>query len=244
MPAPKPRPGRYRSAWPIFYVTCDLVVFTIRQAELNALLVRRAGQVKTGWWALPGGFVRELEDIEETARRELQEEAGIEPGQVKLAQLGAYGSPDRDPDRLPNRVVTVAWAALGADLPDAVPGTDTDAAGWFPLAEALRMKLAFDHRRILEDGLEWARRQLEDTTLATSFCRPEFTLPELMDVYRAVWGYQLDPRNFYRKAVRAHGFVEPTGDVCRGRGRPARVYRAGGTTLLYPAIMRREPSKS
>lgn len=231
--------ARYTSDFPIFAVAADIVVLTIRADELCVLLIRRSGSVATGEWALPGGFVHADEDLEDAAYRELAEEAGISRDDVVLEQLRTYGTPGRDPR--PERVVSVAWVALGASLPDPRPDTDADRAEWVPVAEALGRELAFDHHQILADGLDRARAKLEYTTLATAFCGPEFTLPELRRVYVAVWGSEdgLDPRNFQRKVLGADGFVEETGDVVRGRGRPAKVYRAGGAAGLHPPILRR-----
>lgn len=137
------------------------------------------------------------------------------------------------------RVVSVAWLALGADLPDPLPDADADLAEWVPLAEAHERELAFDHAAILRDGVERARSKLEYSTVATAFCDETFTLPELRRVYEAVWGAELDNRNFQRKVTTAEGFVEDTGEAIRGRGRPAKVFRRGSATTLFPPIMRR-----
>lgn len=227
----------YSSRFPVFAVAADTVVLTLRDDRLCVLLIRRSGSVHTGSWALPGGFVRVSESLEQAAYRELHEEAGISPDQVRLEQLRAYGDPGRDPR--PERVVSIAWVALGADLPDPSPDTDADAAEWVPIADALGRDLAFDHSQILADGVEWARAQLESTTLATVFCGPEFTLPDLRRVFEGVWAQSVDPRNFQRKVLNADGFVVDTGKVLRGRGRPASIYAKGTATTLHPPITRR-----
>lgn len=227
----------YRSQFPVFAVTADIVVFTLRRERLCVLLIRRAGSVFTGRWALPGGFVRPDESLEEAAYRELREEAGIAPDAVVLEQLGSYGDPGRDPR--PERVVSVAWLALGADLPEPAADTDADLAEWVPVDEALARELAFDHAQILADGIERVRTKLEYSTVATAFCEPTFLLPDLRRVYEAVWDTTVDPRNFQRKVLSADGFVEETGEIVRGRGRPAKVYRAGPATRLHPAVLRR-----
>ena len=226
----------YGSRFPVFAVTADIVVLTLREGRLCVLLIRRSSSVFTGRWALPGGFVHVDEPLEDTAYRELREEAGITADAVRLEQLRSYGDPGRDPR--PERVISVAWLALGADLPDPVPDTDADRAEWVPVAEAFDRELAFDHAQILRDGVERARSKLEYTTIATAFCEPTFTLPDLRRVYEAVWDTAVDPRNFQRKVLSADGFVEETGEVIHGRGRPAKVYRAGAATTLHPAIMR------
>ena len=227
----------FQSRFPVFAVTADIVALTLREGRLCVLLIRRSSSVFTGRWALPGGFVHVDESLEDAAYRELREEAGITPDAVRLEQLRTYGDPGRDPR--PERVISVAWLALGADLPDPVPDTDADRAEWVPVDEAFERDLAFDHSEILRDGVERARSKLEYTTIATAFCDATFTLPDLRRVYEAVWDTAIDPRNFQRKVLTANGFVEETGDIVRGRGKPAKVYRAGEATTLHPAIMRR-----
>jgi len=227
----------YESRFPVFAVAADIAALTLREGRLSVLLIRRSGSVFTGRWALPGGFVHVDESLEDAAYRELREEAGLGSDAVRLEQLRAYGDPGRDPR--PERIVSIAWLALGADLPDPTPDTDADRAEWVPVDEAFARDLAFDHAQILRDGIERARSKLEYTTIATAFCEPTFTLPDLRRVYEAVWDTHLDPRNFQRKILSADGFVEDTGQIIRGRGNPAKVYRAGPATTLHPPVLRR-----
>jgi 8-oxo-dGTP diphosphatase len=101
--------------------------------------------------------------------------------------------------------------------------------------------LAFDHDRVLADGVERARSKIEYSSLATAFCPPEFTVGELRRVYEAVWGVVLDPRNFHRKVTGTPGFLVPTGGTTtRQGGRPAQLFRAGGAALLNPPMLRPE----
>ncbi|MEQ0559559.1 NUDIX domain-containing protein [Amycolatopsis sp. NEAU-NG30] len=221
---------------PPFAVTVDLVVLTLTGDELCALVVRRGVEPYVGEWALPGGFVRPEEDLADAARRELAEETGLAPGTVHIEQLGGYGAPGRDPRM---RVVTIAYLALAPDLPVPSAGTDAADARWAPVRTLARESLAFDHDRILADGLERARAKLEYTPLATAFCAPEFTVAELRRVYELVWDTRLDPRNFHRKVTGADGLLEPTGrTTTRDGGRPAQLYRRGRAELLYPPMLR------
>ena len=226
--------------FPPVAVTVDLVLLTIRNERLCALLVRRGQPPFRGRWALPGGFVRPDENLAEAAARELSEETGLRQPQAHLEQLASYGDPRRDPRM---RVVTVAFLALAPELPAPVAGGDAAAARWIPVGEALERSpgLAFDHRRILADGVERARSKLEYTPLGASFCPEEFTVAELRRVYEVVWGVNLDPRNFHRKVTGAVGFLEPTGaTTTRDGGRPAALYRSGHVALLHPPMLRPE----
>jgi 8-oxo-dGTP diphosphatase len=226
-------------SYPPVAVTADLVVLTVRDDELTVLLVRRGEPPFAGELALPGGFVRPDETLREAAVRELAEETGAGFGSVHLEQLASYGDPDRDPRM---RVITVAYLALAAELPSPEAGSDAAEAAWVPVTGLLRgpaPRLAFDHDRILADGIERARSKLEYTPLATAFCPPEFTVAQLRRVYEIVWGTLLDPRNFHRKLTGTPGFLVPADGTTAGeRGRPAQLYRRGDATLLQPPMLR------
>lgn len=248
------------SAFPPFAVTVDLVVLTVRRHALCALVVRRGESPFQGRWALPGGFVRADEDLAAAAGRELEEETGLcahDPassapgsGGAHLEQLATYGDPDRDPRM---RVVSVAHLVLAPDLPAPRAGGDANSARWASVEDLLGREggigregeqsapLAFDHARILADGVERARSKIEYSSLATAFCPPEFTVGELRRVYEAVWAVALDPRNFHRKVTGTPGFLVPAGGTTtRQGGRPAQLFRAGGATLLNPPMLRPE----
>ena len=219
-------------------VTVDLVVLTVNGNDLDVLVVRRGAAPYRGRWALPGGFVGDGEDLLDAAERELEEETALGSVRAHLEQLATYGAPHRDPR---GRVVSVAYLALLPGVSDVRAGSDASEAQWRPTAELLRdpRRLAFDHHRIVADGIERARSKLEYSPLAAAFCPDEFTIADLRRVYEAVWGMALDPRNFHRKVTGTAGFVEPTGDTTtRAGGRPAQLFRRGTATLLHPAMLR------
>ncbi|HET7487434.1 MAG TPA: NUDIX domain-containing protein [Acidimicrobiales bacterium] len=219
-------------------VTVDLVVLTVREGRLAVLVVKRGVPPFRGRWALPGGFVLADEGLLDAASRELAEETGIRPGRAHLEQLATYGDPGRDPR---GRVVSTAYLALVPGLPEPAAGTDAADARWEDAGALLSTpgRLAFDHHRILADGVERARSKLEYTPLAAAFCSGEFTVAELRHVYEAVWGTELDPRNFHRKVTGTPGFVVATGaTTTRDGGRPAQLYCRGPATLLHPAMLR------
>jgi 8-oxo-dGTP diphosphatase len=227
-PANAPPAGYDPSQFPAFAVTVDVVVLTIAAGGLHVLLVRRGLEPFQGTWAIPGGFKRPYETLDEAAARELREETSIQDAPA-LRQFGAYGDPGRDPRM---NVVTVAYLAVLREIGEIVAGSDAAGAALVPVADALdgRLELAFDHARILADAVERARLDLEQTGLATSFVGSTFTLGELRAVYEAVWGVTLDAANFRRALLAEDGWVIPTGRRSQpgpSGGKPAELYRAG-----------------
>lgn len=244
--------GYDASKFPPFAVTADVVLATIRNGQLSVLLVERAHDPYAGCWALPGGFVNSDEDTDTAAVRELEEETGIviggpageTGGTGYLEQLRTYSAPDRDPRM---RVVTVAYVGMIPDLPNPVASSDAAAARFWPVSDldldgtGDGIPLAFDHARIVADGIERIRAKLEYTTLAAAFCEEPFSVADLRRVYEAVWGRTLNAQNFHRKVTSTNGFLEPVeGRTSSGPGRPAQLYRRGAATTLHPPLMRQE----
>ncbi|HTW02956.1 MAG TPA: NUDIX hydrolase [Streptosporangiaceae bacterium] len=233
--------------FPPFAVAVDLAVFTIRAGLLAALLVQRREHPYRGFWALPGGFIREAESAGDAAGRELAEETGVTTFAGHLEQLRTYSDPGRDPRM---RVVSVAHVALAPDLPDPQAGGDAADARWWPVEDIALQgerpdapQLAFDHGQILTDALERVRSKLEYTTLATAFVTEPFTLADLRRVYAAVWGTAPDLGNFRRKVLGTDGFVvearrSESAAAGQAGGRPPLMYRAGDATVLHPPMLR------
>jgi 8-oxo-dGTP diphosphatase len=228
------------SQFPAFAVTVDVVILTMSDSRPHVLLVRRGVAPFEGMWAIPGGFKRPTETLDEAAKRELAEETGVDSASL-LTQFGAYGDPGRDPRM---NVVTVAYLAVLRELGVVVAGTDAAAAALIPVSDALngKIELAFDHEQIVRDAVERVRVDLELTGIATAFVGPTFTLAELRTVYEAVWGVHLDSANFRRRVVAENGWVIPTGRRARPGstgGKPAELFRAGrmwrhGGPIRYP----------
>jgi 8-oxo-dGTP diphosphatase len=216
------------SRFPAFAVTVDVVILTMSEGRLHVLLVRRGEEPYQGMWAIPGGFKRPNETLDEAAKRELIEETGVDAASL-LTQFGAYGDPGRDPRM---NVVTVAYLAVLRDVGAVVAGTDAADAKLVPMADVLdgRPELAFDHPQIARDAIERVRIELEVSGVATAFVGSTFTLAELRAVSEAIWGVPLDAANFRRSVVSEDGWVIPTGRRAQpgpAGGRPAELYRAG-----------------
>ncbi|MGP8303533.1 NUDIX hydrolase [Streptomyces inhibens] len=155
----------------------------------------------------------------------------------------ADGEPDAARPRPPQQ-----GPGHGIDGGDSVPRPAVDAPPAGEPAPKAPLPLAFDHARIVADGLDRARAKIEYTPLATAFLGEEFTIVELRRVYESIWGSPLHAGNFHRKVLSVPGFVESTGaTAARGgaRGGPrARLYRAGDARLLHPALLRPDREES
>ena len=199
-------------------MTVDIVIFTLREGSLQVLLVKRGVPPFEGQYAIPGGFIRGDESLEEAALRELHEETGVR--NVFLEQLYTFGDPKRDPR---GRVITVAYYALiASDKLSLVAGADAAEAQWFPASSV--PPLAFDHKSILDYALERLRNKLEYTTVGFQLLPEKFTLGELQAVYEAILGRPLDKRNFRRKLALL-GILKPLREWQRTGRKPAQLFR-------------------
>lgn len=218
-------------------VAVDLVIFTVLDTDLKVLLIRRGLHPFLGWRSLPGGFCRvgpsdteQGEDLDETARRELQEETGLPPSAMYLEQLHTFGRAGRD---VRTRVITVSYFALvRPDLaPMVVAGSDAAEAEWVSLSQLDRSTLAFDHAEILDMAVARVRGRVDTSHIAFDLVPTTFTVPELQSAFEAVKGDSYDPANFrrgFRRMLEDGLVVEAPGKRRTGR-RPAKVYRFTGS---------------
>ncbi|MGQ0600419.1 MAG: NUDIX hydrolase [Anaerolineales bacterium] len=200
-------------------LSVDVVIFCLREKDLQVLLIRRGMPPFKGKWAIPGGFVHHDESLDDAARRELEEETGVR--EVYLEQLYTFGAPKRDPR---GRVVTVAYFALVPDDVTARAGDDAAEVAWYSVSDL--PALAFDHADIVHYALQRLRYKLEYTAVGFELLPNEFTLSELQAAYEIVLGEKLDKRNFRRRIAEAGVLVETSRlREGEGQGRPARLYR-------------------
>ena len=128
-------------------VTVDMVIFTVLdrpqtnyrklpEKDLCVLLVKRGGHPFKDRWALPGGFVRPTESLEQAAVRELAEETGVE--NVYMEQLYTWGDPGRDPRTW---VISCSYMALiDANRIKLTAGDDAIDARWFRVSKKLKQE--------------------------------------------------------------------------------------------------------
>jgi 8-oxo-dGTP diphosphatase len=200
-------------------VTVDVVMMSLRQRDLQVLLVQRRSWPYEGMWAIPGGFVNIDESLETAAKRELQEETNVQ--NVYLEQLYTFGDPGRDPR---TRVITVVYfALLDSERLQVKAGDDAANVGWFSVYHL--PELAFDHAKILQYTLDRLRGKLQYTQIAFNLLPEQFTLRELQRVYEIILHRRLDKRNFRKKILSTSILEDTGGKKMEGTHRPARLYR-------------------
>lgn len=187
----------------------DIVIFTITSQEketskkalpireLQVLLIRRKVWPFAGQWALPGGFTRKTETVEQCAMRELREEAGIE--HVHMEFLKVYSKPGRDPR---GWMISHAFCALVNErhLQDRRASDDAEDVQLFTLSQALEMELAFDHHDIIRDAYQHIQQQMLTQLIAKEFLPEEFTIGELYQIIQTVVP-EFEEKNFIRKVT-------------------------------------------
>ena len=205
--------------YPRAALTVDCVVFGLDESDLKVLLIERGLEPFKGRWALPGGFVRVEETLDEAARRELAEEAGLTD--VFLEQLFTFGELNRDPRE---RVVSVAYYALfNLTSHQTRAATDAADARCFPVSKV--PKVGFDHGDILGTALARLKGKVRYQPIGFELLPPKFTLSQLQHLYEAVLETELDKRNF-RKKVLSFGLLVPLNETqMAGRHRPAQLFR-------------------
>jgi ADP-ribose pyrophosphatase YjhB (NUDIX family) len=193
---------KYTYDYPRPALTVDCVVFGFDEGDLKVLLVRRDVEPFRGKWALPGGFVRMDESIEEAARRELREETALE--KLYLEQLYTFGDVHRDPR---GRVVTVAYYAL-VKLADyrVNAATDASTAAWFSVSEV--STLAFDHNSILDTAMARLKGKVRYQPIGFELLPVKFALSQLQHLYEVILEQDLDKRNFRKKILGTGLLVE------------------------------------
>ncbi|MDT5077408.1 MAG: 8-oxo-dGTP diphosphatase [Mycobacterium sp.] len=204
------------------------VVFQVRQLstrnpQLSVLLWERAMEPERGAWSLPGGQLRDDEDMRSSVRRQLAEKVDLRQV-THLEQLAVFSEPERVPGA---RVIASTFLGL---LPSpAIPELPPDTR-WHPV-DALP-PMAFDHRPMVINAHARLVAKLSYTNIGFALAPKEFALSTLRDIYSAALGHQVDATNLQRVLAR-RGVIMPTGTTARsGRsgGRPAALYRFAENT--------------
>jgi 8-oxo-dGTP diphosphatase len=211
--------NKYCYDYPRPSLTVDCVVFGFDGLSIKVLLINRGVEPFKGKWALPGGFVRMEESIDEAAARELKEETSIHS--IFLEQLYTFGAPERDPR---GRVVSVAYFALiNLHHFNAMAGDDAQKAQWFSLQDF--PPLAFDHAEILRMAVYRLKGKIRYQPIGFELLPEKFTLVQLQNLYEAVLEMPLDKRNFRRKMLSTDLLIELNEKDMRSTRKKAQLYQ-------------------
>lgn len=207
----------------------DVVIFTVLEGKLQALLMEMKKRPFLGAWAVPGGLIRPDESVDDAAKRQLREKVGI--NNLYLEQLYTFGKVKRDPF---GRVVSVAHFAL-------IPSAESDIKkdqynlSWFPVAAL--PESAYDHKEIIETAIERLKSKLAYTNIVYSLLPNEFTLGELQKIYEIILGKALDKRNFRKKILQTKLLKKIPKKTIGDAHRPAQVYSFAKRTPQFIEIM-------
>ncbi len=206
----------YAYQYPRAAVATDCVIFGYDGQQLQVLLIERGVEPFKGEWALPGGFLKMDESVEECAFRELREETSLEP--VSLEQFGVFSAVDRDPR---GRVITIAFYAL-VKKEHVQGGDDAASAQWFGIDRL--PALALDHAAILQEARQALKRDIHHQPVAFRLLAEHFTMPQLQRLYETILGVRFDRRNFQKKMI-ATGVVQEESEAVLHNGhRPSKLF--------------------
>lgn len=176
-------------------LSIDCTIFGFDNSKLEILLIKRARKPGKGMWALPGGFIKKAELVEDAAQRILAETTGIK--KLYLEQMGVFDGINRYPYW---RVVTIGFFALvSPEHYQLSTGIDTTEAKWFDLKEL--PELPFDHKHIIETSLNKLRSRVRTRPIGFELLPDNFSLPQLQKLYETILDKDLDKRNFRKKMM-------------------------------------------
>jgi 8-oxo-dGTP diphosphatase len=176
-------------------VSIDCVIFGFRNSELDILLIKHAEGISKGRWALPGGWIRYNESVDDAASRLLTSLTGV--SNIFLEQLKAFGEVNRYPGK---RVITLAYYALiNADNYSLSAGFTASDAQWFRIHDVPR--LAYDHNKIINVGFQYLKHKVRHEPIGFNLLPKKFTLHQIQKLYEAILETALDKPNFRRKLL-------------------------------------------
>lgn len=195
------------------HIAYDSVVFGFSGSSLNILIMEYHN---TGYLALPGGFVRRHENLNDAVRRGLYERTGLKD--IYLEQFYTFGSIQRYQSEIMEnilkanglqipekhwmleRFISVAYYALiNHEKVVLQPDILSDAIKWVPLDDI--PPLILDHNRIIEKALEALRENVEKKLIGVNLLAHKFTMKELQKVSEAILGRPLHRGAFQRKVL-------------------------------------------
>jgi 8-oxo-dGTP diphosphatase len=175
-------------------VAVDCIIFGFDGHQLKALLIKRGFEPEIGKWSLMGGFVDANESTDEAATRVLGQLTGMD--NIYMEQLYCFSEVNRD---TAGRVISIAYFALIniADYSEQLQSEHE--ARWFPLNQI--PELIFDHKEMVMKAKERLQQKVANHPIGFELLPGKFTLPQLQNLYEAIYESPLDKRNFTRKVL-------------------------------------------
>ncbi len=203
-------------------ISVDAVVFGYSKIRgINLLLIKRKYSPFKDRWALPGGFIKQNENLDQAIERELKEETGLSINY--LEQLYTFGEVERDPR---TRVITVAYFGLinSETYKELYASTDASEAQWFNINEL--PELAFDHDKIIKVAFKRLRTKVQYEPIGFELLGKKFPFSDLEELYNSLLESPIDRRNF-KKKVMSYGIIEELNEFAeqKGAGRPAKLFK-------------------
>lgn len=178
-------------------IAVDCIILGFDGKDLKALLVKRGFEPGSGSWSLMGGFVKKDESVETAAFRVLEVLTGIT--NIYLEQLYSFGEVNRDPG---GRVVSIAYFALIKIGDYSAELMKEHNAKWFDIRHI--PKMIFDHKNMIALAKERLRQKVANHPIGFELLPEKFTLPQLQNLYEAIYEITFDKRNFSRKILALH----------------------------------------
>lgn len=209
---------KYTYDYPRPAITVDCIIFGFDKNELKVLLTQRAIEPYFGKWAFPGGFINIDETADDSARRKLQEEVGLQD--IFLEQLYTFSDLDRDPRY---RVISIAYYALVRSTDYILEaGLNIEDVQWFSLQEI--EDLAFDHNKILDIAIERLKGKIRYQPIGFELLPEKFTLPDLHRLYETILQRDIDRGNFRKKILSMDLLIDHSDEQENRPSRGAKIY--------------------
>lgn len=198
----------------LHHISVDCTIFCFTENKLKVLLLKYN---ELDFWALPGGYVYQDEDLRQAAARVLFERTQLHD--LFLDQFHTFGRKGRTTDYnihkewleskniilpenhwLLKRFITVAYCSLIENkVANTLPKSLNENLEWFEVNEL--PTLIFDHERIIKEGLQHLRKNLDTQLVAYNLLSERFTMNDLQNLYETVLGEKFRRNNFQRKML-------------------------------------------
>jgi len=230
---------RYLAKEAIPQLSINCVIMGFHDKTLH-IIVNRIAIGKKDLLVLPGGYVYQDENLQDTVKRIVKDSTGLE--NMLFQQFAVFGDANRsfgkefesafqnqegasevDLAWFSKRFISICYLALvDYSKINLNPTEFFDKAEWLPIQKA--NKLSIDHGAIVQSARETLLKELPYSPIESNLLPPRFTLPELHKLFEAILGRPINRPNFRRKMLQSDLLIK-VGKEESGKGRPADLYK-------------------